>query len=85
MMRERSTVRGRQLGDALRVAMERAGLTGKRTAQILGWTESRVSRFVTGRFGPTEVEVSAMLAVFGVTGVERDRLLRLTVEVHTPS
>jgi predicted XRE-type DNA-binding protein len=75
---KRSTVRSRQLGYALRSAMERAGLTGKRTANLLDWSESRVSRFLTGKLAATEVEVSAMAAVFGVTGAERDRLLHLT-------
>jgi transcriptional regulator with XRE-family HTH domain len=75
---ERSTVRSRELGYALREAMELAGLTGKRTARVLDWSESRVSRFLTGKLAATEVEVSAMAAVFGVTGAERDRLLHLT-------
>jgi transcriptional regulator with XRE-family HTH domain len=74
---ERSTVRSRELGYALREAMESAGLTGKRTARVLDWSESRVSRFLTGKLDATEVEVSALAAVFGVTGAERDRLLRL--------
>jgi predicted XRE-type DNA-binding protein len=77
---ERSTVRSRQLGYALRSAMEQAGLTGKRTGNLLDWSESRVSRFLTGKLAATEVEVSAMAAVFGVTGAERDRLLHLTRE-----
>jgi transcriptional regulator with XRE-family HTH domain len=77
---ERSTVRSRQLGYALRSAMEQAGLTGKGTANRLDWSESRVSRFLTGKLAATEVEVSAMAAVFGVTGAERDRLLHLTRE-----
>jgi transcriptional regulator with XRE-family HTH domain len=78
MTEERSTVRSRQLGDALRSAMESAGLSGKRTAQMLGWSESRVSRFLTGKLAASEIEVSAMLALFGVVGTERARLLHLT-------
>ncbi|HEX3779917.1 MAG TPA: helix-turn-helix transcriptional regulator [Pseudonocardiaceae bacterium] len=75
---ERSTVRSRQLGDALRSAMDNAKLTGKRTACLLGWSESRISRFFTGKLPATEIEVSALLALYGVTGAERDRLLELT-------
>ncbi|HEX3780420.1 MAG TPA: helix-turn-helix transcriptional regulator [Pseudonocardiaceae bacterium] len=75
---ERSSVRSRQLGDALRSAMENARLTGKRTAYLLGWSESRISRFFTGKLAATEIEVSALLALYGVTGSERDRLLELT-------
>ncbi|HEX3781325.1 MAG TPA: helix-turn-helix transcriptional regulator [Pseudonocardiaceae bacterium] len=78
MTEERSTVRSRQLGYALRSAMTKAGLTGKSTASMLDWSESRVSRFLTGKLPATEVEVASMAAVFGVTGAERDRLLYLT-------
>jgi hypothetical protein len=60
--------------------MEQARLTGKGTARMLGWSESRVSRFMTGRLAATEVEVAGMAAVFGITGPERDRLLRLARE-----
>ena len=75
-----STVRNRDLGYALRSAMEQAGLSGKQSATLLGWSESRVSRFMTGHLSATEVEVAGMAAVFGVIGVERDRLLRLARE-----
>jgi transcriptional regulator with XRE-family HTH domain len=75
-----STVRSRDLGYALRSAMEQAGLSGKESAILLGWSESRVSRLLTGNLSATEVEVAVMAAVFGVTGVERDRLLRLVRE-----
>jgi hypothetical protein len=75
---ERSTVRSRQLGDALRSAMDNAKLTGKRTAYLLDWSESRISRFLTGKLPATEIEISALLAIYGVTGSERDRLLELT-------
>jgi transcriptional regulator with XRE-family HTH domain len=71
------------LGDALRAAMDQAGFNGKRTARILGWSESRISRFLTGKLAITELEISALAAVFGVTGAERDRLLRLIREPAT--
>ncbi|HEX3778743.1 MAG TPA: helix-turn-helix transcriptional regulator [Pseudonocardiaceae bacterium] len=74
---ERSTVRSRQLGDALRSAMDNAKLTGKHTAYLLGWSESRISRFFTGKLSATEIEVSALLALYGVIGSERDRLMEL--------
>lgn len=80
MIDGRSTVRSRELGNALRLAMERNNFSGKRLAELLGWSESRVSRFLTGRLGATEVEVSAMLALLGVIGEQRDQLLRLTRE-----
>ncbi len=84
MTEERSTVRSRQLGDALRAAMRGAKLNGKATAELLGWSESRVSRLITGKLDASEVEVSALLALYGVVGVERDRLLQLTRDQNVP-
>lgn len=72
-----STVRGRELGNAIRLAIERAKLTGKRTAELLDWSESKVSRILTGHLPPSEVEVAALLALCGVVGERRDHLLDL--------
>jgi Domain of unknown function (DUF5753)/Helix-turn-helix domain len=80
----KSTIRSRELGDALRWAMERAELNGRRMAVLLGWSESRVSRLLTGRLGATEVDVAMFLTVCGVRGRERDRLFRLVREQNTP-
>jgi transcriptional regulator with XRE-family HTH domain len=80
MIEGRSTVRSREVGYALRMAMERANFSGKRLAEQLGWSESRMSRVLTGRLETTEVEVSAILALVGVTGDRRDQLLRMTRE-----
>ncbi len=84
MTEERSTVRSRQLGDALRAAMRGAKLNGKATAELLSWSESRVSRLITGKLGATEIEVSALLALYGIVGAERDRLLQLTRDQNAP-
>jgi transcriptional regulator with XRE-family HTH domain len=84
-MRDREpTVRSRELGEALREAMRRAGLSGKDVAVALGWSPSWVSRLLTGRRGGTELDVSAFLAVCRVRGAERDRLLKLCAEMNTP-
>ncbi|WP_116051561.1 helix-turn-helix domain-containing protein [Amycolatopsis palatopharyngis] len=85
-MRDRdTTVRSRELGEGLRRAMEKAQLTGQDAARTLGWSQSRVSRLLSGkRGGNDEVEVSAFLAVCRVTGAERKRLLGLCHEVGTP-
>lgn len=80
----RSTIRSRELGDALRWAMERAQLNGRRMAVLLGWSESRVSRLLTGRLGAGEVDVAMFLTVCGVKGTERERLFRLVREQNTP-
>lgn len=60
--------------------MERAGLSGKRAAKILGWSESKVSRLLTGQFTVPETDIVAFLAICMVIGDDRDRLLRLARE-----
>jgi predicted XRE-type DNA-binding protein len=73
-MRDREpTIRTRELGEGLRRAMERAGLDQKGAAEKLGWSQSRVSRLLSGKRGGTEV-----------TGAERDRLLGMCREQNTP-
>ncbi len=79
-----TTIRSRELGDALRLAMEQVGLNGKRTARMLGWSESRVSRMLTGRLAATQDDLSALLAVLMVKGRERERLMRLNRELGKP-
>lgn len=75
-----STVRGRELGDAVRRGMERADLSGKRIADLLGWSETKVSRILTGHVPPSETELSALLALCGIIGGQRDYLLSLCRE-----
>ncbi len=75
-----ATVRSRELGEGLRRAMERARLTGKQAAHQLGWSPSWVSRLLSGKRNATAIQVAEFLAVCGVTGAERDRLL----DQHVP-
>ncbi len=79
-----ATVRSRELGEGLRRAMERAGLTGRQAAQQLGLSPSWLSRLLTGKRNATPVQVAGFLALCRVTGVERDRLLALCDEQHIP-
>jgi transcriptional regulator with XRE-family HTH domain len=76
-----TTVRGRELGEGLRGAMLGSGLTGREAARRLGWSDSRVSRLLSGKRGGTTEDVSAFLAICGTTGRERDRLLELCREM----
>lgn len=64
--------------------MKKAGLNGKETADKLGWSDTRVSRLPTGTRGANEVDISAFLAICGVIGRERVRLLKLCQEQHKP-
>ena len=76
------TIRSRELGEGLRQAMQRAGHNGKTSAVQLGWSGARVSRLLSGKRGGSAVDVSAFLAVCGVTGRERERLLGLCEDQH---
>jgi transcriptional regulator with XRE-family HTH domain len=84
MSNREPTVRSRELGEGLRQVMRQAGLTGKQAAHLLGWSESWVSRLLSGKRGATELDVAAFLGVCRVKGAERDRLLALCQERHTP-
>ena len=77
MTDEKTTIRSRELGDELRRAMEKANLSGKHAARVLGWSESKVSRMLTGRQPVKDTDVSALLALCLVTGDEKERLLDL--------
>jgi transcriptional regulator with XRE-family HTH domain len=78
------TVRSRELGEGLRRAMEHAGLTGKQVAKLLDLSPSWVSRLVSGKRNVTAVQVSAFLAVCRAPSEERERLLGLCEDQHTP-
>jgi transcriptional regulator with XRE-family HTH domain len=84
MREQEPTVRSRELGDGLRQAMKQAELNGKQAAHLLGWSPSWVSRLLSGKRGATELDVAAFLGVCRVKGPERDRLLALCQEQHTP-
>ncbi|HSZ31231.1 MAG TPA: helix-turn-helix transcriptional regulator, partial [Pseudonocardiaceae bacterium] len=71
------TIRSRELGEGLRQAMEGAGLNGRQAAHLLGWSESWVSRLLSGKRGGSAVDVAAFLGACRVKSPERDRLLAL--------
>ena len=84
-MRDREpTVRSRELGEGLRRAMEQAGLTGKQAAHQLDWSPSWVSRLLSSKRNASQLQVVAILALCRVTGDERERLLALCQDQHTP-
>jgi hypothetical protein len=84
-MRDREpTIRSRELGEGLRQAMERAELNNKQAAHVLGWSESLVSRLLSGKRGGNALDVAAFLGVCRVKGPERDRLLALCHDQYTP-
>lgn len=76
------TIRSRELGEGLRTALERAGLTGKQAADELGLSASWISRLLSGKRKATAAQVAGFLAMCRVTGPERDRLLELCEDQH---
>ena len=50
--------------------MERAGLNGKQTAQMLGWSESFVSMLLNGKRNASEVDIVAFLGCVEGRGEE---------------
>lgn len=79
-----STIRSRELGEALRAAMERANLSGRALAKKLQWPQSQVSKLLNGRRIADEVDIAAILALCGVTGDLRAELLALARELGKP-
>jgi transcriptional regulator with XRE-family HTH domain len=78
------TIRSRELGEGLRRAMQHAGLTGKDVARLLDLSPSWVSRLISGKRNVTAAQASAFLAVCRAPSAERERLLELCDEQHTP-
>jgi transcriptional regulator with XRE-family HTH domain len=70
--------RALQLGAELREARRRAGLTLKDVAASLRHDHSTLSRWENGTHKPDAEDVSAVLAILGVTGEERSRILDLS-------
>jgi transcriptional regulator with XRE-family HTH domain len=69
--------RARALGAELRQARVRKKLTLKQVGDELGRHHSDISRWETGKRLPSENDTSAVLAIYGVTGDDRARLLQL--------
>jgi hypothetical protein len=64
--------------------MECAELNGKQAAHVLGWSESWVSRLLSGKRGGSALDVAAFLGVCRAKAPERDRLLALCQDQHIP-
>lgn len=71
------SIRARELGRRLRGVQEQSGMNGKTLARRLGWSETRLSRALSGRVSSRDLDVSAFLGACGVTGDARSHILRL--------
>ena len=84
MFANESTVRARELGEILRKALASANLEGVQVARKLGWSQTKISNILSAKRGVSEPDMASLLALCGIGGAERDRLLRLTRESHQP-
>ena len=64
-----------RVGNELRGIREQAGLSGSAVARELGWSQSKVSRVETGRFGASIGEVATLLDYYGVAEEIRAEIL----------
>jgi transcriptional regulator with XRE-family HTH domain len=82
MPKRTSSVVGRSFGDGVRDAIQAAGLTQRKLAELLGWEEAKVSDLVKGKGGVTEVELAMLLGLCGVKPDDARRLLALFKETR---
>jgi transcriptional regulator with XRE-family HTH domain len=74
------TIRSRELGDGVRVAIRAAGLGVREVAHKLGWTHPFVSHVLNGKRSFRDEDLLSVLLVCGVDRDERARLLALSRE-----
>jgi transcriptional regulator with XRE-family HTH domain len=79
-----STVRIEVLGEELRRLREACGLPLSQVVARIGMSESHLSRMELGKRAPSPEDVSALLVVYGVTGVERQEMLALARKAGQP-
>jgi transcriptional regulator with XRE-family HTH domain len=77
-----ATIHTRELARRLRRAQKVAALDGITLARALGLSESRVSRIMNGVVVPSLAEAAAVMALCGVAGETRDRVLDLCHPRH---
>ncbi|WP_436495643.1 helix-turn-helix domain-containing protein [Actinokineospora sp. HUAS TT18] len=85
MIRDRQPARMRALGKELVDARKRAGKTGRQVKAATGLSLATLSRNENGLRAPSVLNVATLLAVYGVIGAERDRLLDMAAKVHDPT
>lgn len=83
MVEEDSTAQRRELGEALRLHRERAGLTRGELIEHFDWSASKFSRLEAGKRGVSESDVTRFLAFCRAANDEVDRLLAIHREPDT--
>lgn len=79
-----TTVRSRELGARVRRVTEASGISGQELARRIGWSQSEVSRLMTGKLKVNSVDIATIAGVCAVSNAERKRLLRLCDEANKP-
>ncbi|WP_084792216.1 helix-turn-helix domain-containing protein [Actinopolyspora mortivallis] len=77
--------RAQALSKELKQARNERGLTVRALADMLGWSHARVSRIENARQGITVEDVSTLLGYLRVASDDRDRLIKMTRELHEPA
>ncbi|CAM3848846.1 helix-turn-helix transcriptional regulator [Kibdelosporangium persicum] len=80
----RGTARMRGLAAELKALRTEAGLNTRDAAARAGLSASTLNRIELGNRGIQVVDMVALLVVYGVTGVERERLLTMAREASQP-
>lgn len=78
------TLRARRLALELMRRREASGLSREEAARQLEWSTSTIFRIETGRTRPQPGNVRVLLELYGVTGAERDGLIKLAREARQP-
>jgi transcriptional regulator with XRE-family HTH domain len=76
------TVRRRRLAAELRALRERSRLTIEQVAERMEVSSSKISRIETARVGTPPRDVRDLLDIYGVTGEQRETLLRIAREAR---
>ncbi|GII85947.1 transcriptional regulator [Sphaerisporangium siamense] len=76
------TARRRRLAAELRRLRKEAGLTREQVAEVIGCAPATITRFEIARSGPRVGEVALMLELYGITGAQRDALLKMAKEAR---
>jgi transcriptional regulator with XRE-family HTH domain len=84
MTKKRGTARIRGLAAELKDLRAQAGLNTREAAAQAGLSTSKLNRIELGRRIIELEDMVALLVVYGVTGLERERLLTMTREVGVP-
>ncbi|MDA3646646.1 helix-turn-helix domain-containing protein [Saccharopolyspora indica] len=79
------TPRARALGVELRQARERRGYSTRKLAEMIERSSSHISRWENGKLIPSEADTATVLAVLGVNGPDRERLLELARDALDPN